>query len=318
MERNIALDILKLIMAFMVVGVHARFMMDLSPLTNFLTANGIFRIAVPVFFVINGYFFYYVLIKEQQLKWLKRVCILYIAWMAFYSYFWFSVPDLSLIAYAKLLKVIFFGYYHLWYIAGMIGAALILLIVRKLPSSILIISITLTFLSGVVIQYLGNYHVFEGTILDKLFNSIQMHRNMVFLAYPFFCTGYLMNKHSIPSRISLRLSFILSILAIGTLLGESYFNFLQENRDEGFDNYFSLILVCPIIFILFIKSNIPGTSRNIALYSLSIYFIHVLILIILQKNTVLGPTYLMLLTILLSAFVSYFIIKINKRLKFIL
>ncbi|WP_158768372.1 acyltransferase [Paraglaciecola sp. L1A13] len=318
MNRNIALDVLKLIMAFMVVGIHANFMMDLSPLGNYLTVHGMFRIAVPVFFVINGYFFYYVLIKEQQLKWLRRVFILYITWMVFYSYFWFSIPDMSFISYAKLLKVVFFGYYHLWYIAGMIGAAVILLILRKLPSSILIISIILTFLSGVIIQYLGNYHIFEGTFLDKLFNTNQMHRNMIFLAYPFFCTGYLINKHSLPSKISLEHSFILSILAIGALLGESYFNFLQENRDGYFDNYFSLILICPIIFILFIKANIPGTNRNIALYSSSIYFIHVLILIILQKITALSPTYVMLFTILLSAFVSYFIIKINKRLKFIL
>lgn len=53
MERNVALDLLKLTMAAMVVGLHAGFLNDFSSLGYYITVNGIFRIAVPVFFVIN-------------------------------------------------------------------------------------------------------------------------------------------------------------------------------------------------------------------------------------------------------------------------
>lgn len=55
--RNGALDVLKIAMAFIVVGMHAGFLTDISPIAAYLTANGLFRIAVPVFLLINGYFF---------------------------------------------------------------------------------------------------------------------------------------------------------------------------------------------------------------------------------------------------------------------
>ena len=57
MERNVSLDILKLSMAFMVVAAHARFLSEISPLGEYLTVNGLFRIILPVFLIINGFFF---------------------------------------------------------------------------------------------------------------------------------------------------------------------------------------------------------------------------------------------------------------------
>ena len=301
----------------MVVGLHAGFLGDFSPLGEYLTVNGIFRIAVPVFLIINGYYFYYVLSKNNQVNWLKRVSILYAFWMVFYSYFWFAIPDFSFIGIAKLIKSIVIGYHHLWYIAGMMGAAIILILFRKLPSFALSISIISTFFVGVLIQYLGNYHAFEG-VIDKLFNLHWFHRNMLLFSYPFFCIGYLINKHSLHKKVTFKLTAILSSLGLLALLGESYINYHQPSRDGGFDNFLSLILVCPFVFMLFIKSNISSNSKNIALYSSAIYFIHSFILSVFRKFLELEQTHLTIVAILASALVSYFIIKVNKKLKFIL
>ena len=41
LKRNITLDILKLVLAFMVVGIHAEFLADISILGQYLTVNGI-------------------------------------------------------------------------------------------------------------------------------------------------------------------------------------------------------------------------------------------------------------------------------------
>lgn len=49
LTRNISLDVLKLTMAFMVLGLHAGFLSDYSKSGEFLFVNGIFRIAVPIF-----------------------------------------------------------------------------------------------------------------------------------------------------------------------------------------------------------------------------------------------------------------------------
>lgn len=318
MDRNIALDILKLSMAFMVVGLHAGFLGDFTPLGQYLSVNGIFRIAVPVFLIINGFFFFSVVANGAQIYWLKRVSILYVIWMLFYSYFWFSTPELSLIGIAQLTQKIIIGYHHLWYLSGMVVAAIILLLLRHFSLSFLISSTLVSFFVGVVIQYLGNYHYFEGGTLDTLFNEHWFHRNALFFSYPFFCIGYLIHKHSIHEKFGLKYVGVISALGVLLLLGESYLNYYQAGRDGGFDNYLSLILVCPFIFLLFIKLNISGNSKNIALYSSAIYFIHSLLLSVLRRFTELEPTLLTVTVILTSIGASYVVIKVNKRVKIIL
>ena len=71
MSRNIALDILKLSMAFMVVGLHAGFLGDFTSLGQYLTVNGLFRIAVPIFLIINGFIFIQYYQKTTKLNGLK-------------------------------------------------------------------------------------------------------------------------------------------------------------------------------------------------------------------------------------------------------
>lgn len=306
-------------MAFMIVGLHAGFLSEFTKLGEYLTVNGIFRIAVPVFLIINGFYFYPLISKNKQMDWLKRVFILYLVWMLFYSYFWLPISSISLNEITKLIKNIIIGYHHLWYISGMIGAAIILLFFHRFSSSTLLIITTIVlFLVGVFIQYLGNYHYFNGTIIDNVFNQNWAHRNAIFFAYPFFCIGYLIKKHRVYEKIPLRYAAIISAVGILFLLYESYFNYYQEGRDGGFDNYLSLLMVGPFIFITFIKINITGNSKEIALYSSAIYFIHSFILSLLTSLTEIEPTALTFIAILISGIASYFIIKINNKHGFIL
>lgn len=316
MKRNIALDILKLSMALMIVGLHAGFLGDITPLGSYLTVNGIFRIAVPIFFLINGFYFYHVLLKNSHVNWFKRVFILHIFWTVFYSYFWLNNSDFSFII--VLLKNIIIGYYHLWYIPAMFGAGFLLFLAKNRSSRFLIFSVLLTFLCGVLMQYISTYHLLEGNILDKILSYEFIYRNLLFFAYPFFCLGYLINKHSLHEHASFKLIFIVTAIGILTLIAESYLNYYQSSRDGGFDIYLSLIVLCPFIFILFLKLNISHTSKKIALYSSSIYFIHLFILNLYREYTDFNGTLLTLITIFSSIFFSYFIIKLNEKFKFIL
>jgi hypothetical protein len=305
-------------MAFMVIGLHANFLDSLSPLGNFLTVQGFFRIAVPIFLVINGFYFFSSVSKNNYFDWLKKITGLYVVWMAIYSYFWFSIPDFSLIELVRLFIKIIIGYHHLWYISGMLGAAIILLLLRKLPSLILCLTIALTFSIGVFIQYSGNYHLYPNTIVDKIFNLNYSHRNALFFSYPFFCIGYLINKHSLHKLLSLKAVITLTLLGSLLLVGESYANYLFSSKDVGFDNYSSLILFCPVVFILFMNINISGSNKNIALYSSAVYFIHSLFLSILNELTDFNGTISTFIVIFVSLVASYFIIKLNRKVKFIL
>lgn len=155
--RNVSLDLLKLLMAIMVVALHANFLQEYSLLGSYLLVNGLFRVAVPIFLIINGFYFFNVLIQGAQSTWLKKVFILYAIWMMFYSCFWFSIPEFSFSGIFKLVKDIVIGYWHLWYVSGMLVAAIIVMLLKHRSTTFLTVAILLTFTLGVAIQYLGNY-----------------------------------------------------------------------------------------------------------------------------------------------------------------
>lgn len=314
---------LKLTMAFMVVGLHAHFLSDFSPLGEYLTVDGLFRIAVPIFLLINGYYFFGLTGKEEQYALIKRLLILYAFWMLAYLYIWLPPPPLSVAWLKKMFLISFFGYFHLWYIAGLIGALLVFLSVKKLPTAALLVSVVATFLAGVFIQYEGNYELLGNERLHHFFEQNWAHRNFLFFSYPFFCIGYLIRKHGIQDRLSFEQAGLLSLLGLAALLAESglnYTHYAQGNESAKFDNYLALILACPALFLLCLKIDIRGNNKNIALYSSSIYFVHIFFLVALGALThdKLGETALTGIVIALSVIASYFIIKLNRQVKFIL
>lgn len=318
-NRNITLDILKISLAFMVVGLHAGFLSDITSLGNYLTVNGLFRIAVPIFFIINGFYFYQTVIKENTIQWFKRVLYLYVFWMLFYIYFWFRPSEVSFSEFGKIFTTLIMGYYHLWYLSGMFFAAILVFFIKKFSNKLILLSLLFTFIVGVFIQYGVIYLSCNNHVINEWFGCGRLHRNFLFFAFPFFIIGFLINKLSIHKYVSFRNSLILTIIGLILLLSESYFNYgFIDTRARGFDNFASLLLICPALFLLFINSTIQGKSKELALYATAVYFIHPLFISIYQKFTNLDATLLTLVTILSALISSYLLIKINTKLKFIL
>jgi surface polysaccharide O-acyltransferase-like enzyme len=305
-------------MAFMVLGLHAGFLSDYSKSGEFLFVNGIFRIAVPIFFIINGYYFYSSLDNNTQATWLKKIATLYFIWMAFYAPIWFVVPYLESEPIANILITSIIGYHHLWYVSGLIGAALLLMLLKNINTLAMTSLIILTFLIGVIIQYSGNYHIFKDPEIDNILNTTWVHRNFIFLSFPFFCTGFLIKKHSLNNLFSNTHIIIGIVFSIIFLIIESFINLHAPGRDGAFDNYLTLIFVCPLIFIYFQKKYTEGKTKNIALYSSAIYFIHSFVLSLLRFITDLKGTVMTILAIVISVFISFYIIKLNKIVKIIL
>ena len=319
MERNVALDYLKLFFSFMIVGLHGHFLSDYSLIVYYLTVNGIFRVAVPSFLIINGFYFFSVIKRNRFCGWLKRVLILYLFWMVFYAYFWLFVPDLYQVGIIKTVVVnMVLGYFHLWYLSGMIIAGVLLFWLRKYSAFILIMCSLTLFLIGVAIQYLFEYHQLDSLIIDSAINRHFLHRNALLFSFPFFCMGYLIRKYDLHNKVSVNLVWMITVLGVMLLFIESYLNYAFLGVSSDFDNYLSLILIVPFLFIAIIKLNVIGHSKNVALYSSAIYFIHAAILYALKKYTVVGSTKLTMLCILLSTIAAYFIIAVNRRIHLIL
>lgn len=64
MSRNVVIDVLKLILVFMVVGLYVG-------IGGEFLINGLFRIVVFLFFLINGYYFFLIFLKGNEIFWLK-------------------------------------------------------------------------------------------------------------------------------------------------------------------------------------------------------------------------------------------------------
>ncbi len=313
MTRNISLDILKVILALLVVGIHTAFLADYSALGNYLTTEGICRLGVPIFVLINGFYFYNITANQKYNVWFKRILSLYLFWLFIYGYYWFESVDGIL----SFLKYLLLGYAHLWYIPGVIGAAIITIFIKDKSVKFLIFLMLLTFIIGATIQYAGNYHLSSDKDIDKILNTVYSNRNFLFFAFPFFIMGFLMNKYNILKKITLQSLYIPAVIGFVLLLAEAYYNFSNPARSGGFDMYYSLIISAPTLFMLFMKMEFKS-EKNIALYSSGIYFVHPFILFQLKEYFTITQTPITLVVIIASYLVTIVLIKLSSRFKFIL
>ncbi|MDW6004329.1 acyltransferase family protein [Vibrio mangrovi] len=316
-SRNLTLDLFKIILAFMVIGIHSNFLSELTTEGYYLISAGIFRIAVPIFFIINGYYFTSISTSEKLTQWVKRVILLYLVWTVFYAYFWLKPVTMNLVGIMTIVETIIVGYHHLWYLVGMFGAGLMTYVFRDRTRAGIQLAL-LCFVLGVMIQYIGNYHLVSSTFADELFNIGFTHRNFLLLGFPFFYIGFLIRKHRLFSETSTGLLIVFSLTGIGLLLGESWYNLNQPYRTGVFDNYLSLIWICPALFLLVVRSGLTTTSKNLAHLSTAVYLIHPFCLSLLLKLRHWENTPLAIACVLLSLGLSYALIQAHKRIGYIL
>lgn len=314
-KRFLALDWLKVIMAIFVIGLHAKFLLELSQPLSYLSVNGLFRISVPVFFIINGYFFKNIITNKQKVvKWVKRVLLLYIVWMLIYAPFWFSMetPNNTMIC-------IVFGYHHLWYLAATLFSGIALYFLRSFKQIHLFILGFVLCLIGLVIQYIGNFNLLDHKKLNSILNMVFIYRNGLFFGLPFFILGFLMNSKFISDNTFLKQNkTYLTLVALLLLLIESFFNFYLNG--EPIDILLMLYISSPLIFYYAINFDLKlnSNSKNIAVLSTALYLIHPLIEYGLKHIFKIEYTILFIATTIISLIMSLVIIAINKKIKILL
>ncbi|EPG35423.1 acyltransferase family protein [Acinetobacter colistiniresistens] len=311
MVRNVALDILKLCLSFFVVMLHCNLFRDINGPLYFTTVNGICRIAVPIFLVITGYYFFYVDDFNKLVNWGRRLLILYSIWMLFYLLFWFS--DSSLI---ENIKSLFFGYFILWYLIGTFFAGLLVYWLKSLSFAFQLSAVLLCFFSGYVMQTVGNLHLFSREA-DNFLNDFRSYRNFLMMCFPFMMVGLWVNKYRIDRKINISIYLIFSLLLL--LIFESFIHYYFISYKESLDLLVMLLLIAPAIFIFTLKLNVQSHSKNIAALSTAIYLIHPIIMFEFAKkfdanNTIVFTIYILSASIILG----YVLTLLNKKLKYLL
>ena len=296
-ERNITLDYYKIFLSFLVIAIHIPPYMPSDP--RWFLSNGIARIAVPTFFIINGYFLSSKLTDFKAIrKYIKHLFIIYLVWTVIYAPYFVLNSSLK-----ETINYIFGGYFHLWYPVALIYSTLILFILnRKLSTNILLVA-------GIIYLLVGYF--FIKSIYPFIFRDF-------FIAFPFLTLGYFIKQKNVISKMKTRYLIPIIFISTLTLLLES--SLIYETKIQA-DFFLSLIILCPSIFMLMMKhsqySNKEGTTLQ--QLSSSIYFVHVVFIVygIGYDNTSYFKGYLIVATasILVSIFV---IIPLNKRFKIFL
>lgn len=288
--RNKGLDCLKCLCAFLVVCVHKRFPGEVG---MYITALA--RMAVPVFFMITGYFYSQTAArqgeKRQIIKILKLVVIsnlFYCLWSGFISvtqggktfgeYLSAVINKQTLFEFAVLNESPFRG--HLWYLSALLYVLVIVLCVHKAGKTgrkALYCLIPVLLLADLIF---GKYSV---AILGKKIPYIYV-RNFLCVGLPYFCIGDYIRQRELSGKSGKRnlvlLGGMIPVFWMTTLAERFLLRYYKVNAPR--EHYISTTFLAVAAFLFFLeygKRNRGGkifhwTAAIGLRYSLMIYLIH--------------------------------------------
>ncbi len=313
--RNQSLDLLKFISAFMIVCIHIKFYGEMGKLITILA-----RFAVPVFFMVSGYFSSDNSIEKLRNK-VIHIIKIYIG--AFILHFCFRIIIILfsgephqvvsyIVSYSNIKHIITFFLFnlsmtssHLWFLGGLVYCYLIECLVIKLKikqNIILIISCILLIINLVL-----------GVGLSPFGMRIPLYliRNFLFTGYPLFAFGnYIMkNEETILKIVTAKHILIMIIVC----LVESIV-MLKYSWDK--DLYIGSILMAFALFVIALKmKNKTYNSRAIRLFNTNttVYIIHVIVGEILNMTPLkhtelfiyLRPVFVFFVSVIIALSVNY-------------
>lgn len=271
--RNNNIDLLKIVLAFLVIALHmfpVTKLKGFEGLISFEIASGITRIAVPTFFLISGYFLRNKLNDASYLlKYSKRILLLYVIWqllylpdlIRFYHLGWFKRTDM-------ILKLVY-GYWHLWYLLATVIAVGLLYSIRnsaiRFKWMVIIFLLTIGFVFQLLIQSDALHRYLN---IQFVYAVMGTSRNFLFFAFPMMLVGTLYDSwQPFVSKITKYYALLWIVLLIEVAL---YYRFQVKAMD--------FLLVLPLLSMLtfsIVKERASFSDAPVsATLSLGIYLTH--------------------------------------------
>lgn len=278
------LDVMKLVMAVVVIAVHTRPEVSFSNHSVKMIFEGIYSLAVPFFFMASGFLLFRKVRlpledvgKDRILSYLKRILKLYVVWtmiylpLTIYGFWKEEIPALeAIVFFGRNILLVGENYmsWPLWYLLGLITAICIiycLLRFRFSVNGIVIISVIIAVL-GVSLDYLNDNSILP-YISDLYFSVFVTTRNGLFVGFMYVALGLLCTR---LKTIQLWLIIMLLMLgAIGMFLKVPLSNALVV---------FSLF----VLSISFQGNRVPlQLSVQFRVGSTIVYFVHMLFMAVL-------------------------------------
>lgn len=275
-DRSNGIDILKFCCALLIVFIHVEFKYRLLVLP-------ITRCAVPIFFIISGFYIYnddedVMTIKIKQ-SILKVSRILFFSTVLYSIIFFahnnkFSITNKDLFNIFCLNDNPFGG--HLWYLSAYLYVLVIFLWIFKTKLLKLLMYLLPVFF--LITLCAGNY---SQLLFGRQFNYMY-YRNFLIVGIPYFLLGYCISKNKLNYLFKHRCLLGIGIL-FGVLVSETEYVLLQNLKFIATqDFFFGSVILSITLFLYFVsfKSNNPiftiiaGYGKK---YSLYLYIFHPLI-----------------------------------------
>ncbi|MCI8589880.1 MAG: serine racemase VanT catalytic subunit [Clostridiales bacterium] len=242
-----ALDLARLVAAFLVVAIHTGPLLCFGETVDLILTRIIARIAVPLFFMISGFF---VLCAPSPWHFIRKNLLLYIAAILLYLPIGIYAGHFDPMTIAQAIQMLLWDgtFYHLWYLPACItGILFVYYLCKHLPlKPVILITFGLYLIGLLGDSYFG---FVRGTPIDHyfyqpLFRIFSYTRNGLFFA-PFFITlgAAIRNRQTLTIRqcaAFLPLS-VLFLISEGLLLHQ----FHQTRHDSMY------LFLIPVLFLLF-------------------------------------------------------------------
>lgn len=282
MDRRLSVDLLKILLAVMVVGIHANPVKPFGHDAVLLTGQGLYRLSVPTFFVINGYFLYPVTLAGGTGRYVRRLLWLWAIWTALYLPGWWGLTHSA--DRGMALQSILIGWWHLWYLPALAIAALMAALVRTWSVRAQAAAMVATFGGSLALIYAAamGYSVRPAWFLA---DSAAMWRNGVLMGFPFVMAGWLIRRTGWGTGWQTATVATLAGLGVLGVLVETVAMDRLLPRGVSHDVMFSLALACPALLLLALRFARQSRSHNLGTYANGIYFLHVAFVILCIRTT---------------------------------
>ena len=279
-SRKDSFDVVKCFAAFFVVQLHT------IPATVCPLLNVIARLAVPLFFLITGYYYTSIVEKGKYGVQLKKIFLLAIAsslfyWIyygcmalknnVFYQWFMDTFNSVSILNWVLINDTPGIG--HLWYLYAMLYSFIAIYVIDKLKIKVKWV-IPILFLIGLYVGCKGWPY--------------SWYRNWAFMGVPYILLGRIIFEYKemlIYKLGGVKIVYFIPAATIG-LLGE-YKLYEIVGMDPIRDHYVFIILMSGILFILALQYPYFGKGSVVAIigreYSAFIYILHIFILSIYNR-----------------------------------
>lgn len=286
-DKRINIDVIRFVCTLFVVAIHVYPFTFLGEEIDYMITRVFFRIAVPFFLMITGYYLLPESLKNKKklLIYTQKISLLYFISILIYLPLMFYNGYFKQNHIFSFLQDIFIDgtFYHLWYFpALLLGVWFLYFLLKKYKQNQVGIVVFILYLIGIFgDSYYGiikNVEILKD-FYDGLFTFSSYTRNGLFYVPIFLFIGYLIAEGKERSRKTL-IPLFLSGIALLFEGGILYFNKIPRHTSM----YFSLLLFS-YFFFSFVIANKDRTHKNLRAFSSWIYILHPLFITLVHFMT---------------------------------